>query len=81
MSEAAGVAATETEQAAAELLARDRFLLTAHEGPDGDALGSLLGLHHMLTQLGKDSIMFMAAKEFPLPTACRSASSPKAATS
>jgi bifunctional oligoribonuclease and PAP phosphatase NrnA len=67
MSEAAGVAATETEQVAAELLARDRFLLTAHEGPDGDALGSLLGLHHMLTQLGKDSIMFMAAKEFPLP--------------
>jgi phosphoesterase RecJ-like protein len=46
---------------------RDRFLLTAHEGPDGDALGSLLGLHHQLTQLGKDSIMFMAAKEFPLP--------------
>ena len=46
---------------------RDRFLLTAHEGPDGDALGSLLGMHHLLTQLGKDSVMFMAAKEFPLP--------------
>ena len=67
MSEAAGVAATEAEQVVAELRARDRFLLTAHEGPDGDALGSLLGLHHLLTQLGKDSIMFMAAKEFPLP--------------
>ena len=47
--------------------AGDRFLLTAHEGPDGDALGSLLGMHKVLTQLGKDSIMFMAAKEFPLP--------------
>ena len=52
---------------AAELRSRERFLLTAHEGPDGDALGSLLGMHHLLTQLGKDSVMFMAAKEFPLP--------------
>jgi phosphoesterase RecJ-like protein len=59
--------ATDLERAAAELRARDRFLLTAHEGPDGDALGSLLGLHKVLTQLGKDSVMFMAAKEFPLP--------------
>jgi phosphoesterase RecJ-like protein len=45
----------------------ERFLLTAHEGPDGDALGSLLGMHHLLTRLGKDSVMFLAAKEFPLP--------------
>jgi phosphoesterase RecJ-like protein len=50
-----------------ELRSRERFLLTAHEGPDGDALGSLLGMQHLLTQLGKDSVMFMAAKEFPLP--------------
>jgi phosphoesterase RecJ-like protein len=55
------------EQVAEELRARDRFLLTAHEGPDGDALGSLLGMHHLLKGLGKDSVMFMAAKEFPLP--------------
>ncbi|MGE5408869.1 MAG: DHH family phosphoesterase, partial [Syntrophothermus sp.] len=26
-----------------------------------------LGMHHLLTQLGKDSVMFLAAKEFPLP--------------
>jgi phosphoesterase RecJ-like protein len=58
---------TDLERAAGELRDRDRFLLTAHEGPDGDALGSLLGLHQVLTQLGKDSVMFMAAKEFPLP--------------
>ena len=67
MSKAAGVAGVEIEQVAAELRSRERFLLTAHEGPDGDALGSLLGMHHLLTQLGKDSVMFMAAKEFPLP--------------
>ncbi len=40
--------ATDLERVAAELRARDRFLLTAHEGPDGDALGSLLGMHHLL---------------------------------
>jgi bifunctional oligoribonuclease and PAP phosphatase NrnA len=51
----------------AEIRAHDRFLLTAHEGPDGDALGSLLGMHRLLTKLGKDSVMFLAAKEFPLP--------------
>jgi bifunctional oligoribonuclease and PAP phosphatase NrnA len=67
MSDATGMSATAIDQAAAEIGARDRFLLTAHEGPDGDALGSLLGMHHLLTQLGKDSVMFMAAKEFPLP--------------
>jgi phosphoesterase RecJ-like protein len=67
MSEATGVATDAIEGVANELRTRERFLLTAHEGPDGDALGSLLGMHHLLTQLGKDSVMFMAAKEFPLP--------------
>jgi bifunctional oligoribonuclease and PAP phosphatase NrnA len=61
------IATSDLERVGGELRARDRFLLTAHEGPDGDALGSLLGLHKVLTQLGKDSVMFMAAKEFPLP--------------
>ncbi len=67
MTEATGIATSDLERVSAELRARDRFLLTAHEGPDGDALGSLLGMHHLLTQLGKDSVMFLAAKEFPLP--------------
>jgi phosphoesterase RecJ-like protein len=49
------------------ILEGDRFLLTAHEGPDGDALGSLLAMHAILEQLGKDSVMFLASKEFPLP--------------
>jgi phosphoesterase RecJ-like protein len=53
------------------LRAGDRFLLTTHEGPDGDALGSLLAMHHVLEQLGKDSVMFLAAKEFPLPVEYR----------
>ncbi len=63
-----GVATTAgIEEVLSELRSRERFILTAHEGPDGDALGSLLGMHHLLGQLGKDSVMFMAAKEFPLP--------------
>ena len=62
---------TELEAVAACLRDNDRFLLTTHEGPDGDALGSLLGMHLLLTQLGKDSVMFLAAKEFPLPVEYR----------
>jgi bifunctional oligoribonuclease and PAP phosphatase NrnA len=67
MSETTDIGATAIERVASEIRGRERFLLTAHEGPDGDALGSLLGMHHLLTQLGKDSVMFLAAKEFPLP--------------
>jgi bifunctional oligoribonuclease and PAP phosphatase NrnA len=54
------------DRAAEELRRGDRFLLTTHESPDGDALGSLLAVHKMLVQLGKDSVMFLDAKEFPL---------------
>src|SRR5688572_15874623 len=67
MSAPAPATAAELERVADELRAGDRFLLTTHEGPDGDALGSLLALHKILGQLGKDSVMFLAAKEFPLP--------------
>ncbi len=58
---------TEMDAIAASIRENDRFLLTTHEGPDGDALGSLLAMQHLLGQLGKDSVMFLAAKEFPLP--------------
>ena len=52
---------------AAMVRENQKFLLTTHEGPDGDALGSLLGMHSLLESLGKDSVKFLAAKEFPLP--------------
>jgi phosphoesterase RecJ-like protein len=67
MSETTDIGATAIERVAEEIRSRERFLLTAHEGPDGDALGSLLGMHHLLRKLGKDSVMFLTAKEFPLP--------------
>ena len=33
------------------------FVLTCHTGPDGDALGSMLGMAHYLTALGKEAIV------------------------
>jgi bifunctional oligoribonuclease and PAP phosphatase NrnA len=59
--------ATGHEEVLAELRSSDKLLLTTHENPDGDALGSLLAMHWILEQLGKDSVMFMSEDEFPLP--------------
>jgi len=63
-----------TTEALAEVVSSlrdgDRFLLTTHEGPDGDALGSLLGLHEILTQSA--DLASLPAKRrsiFPSPTA------------
>jgi len=58
---------TEQEHVVSELRAAQKLLLTTHENPDGDALGSLLAMHDILTQLGKDSLMYMSPDEFPLP--------------
>jgi phosphoesterase RecJ-like protein len=54
-------------QAVAEALrAHDRFVLTTHENPDGDALGSLLALQRALEALGKDTVMALTSPA-PLP--------------
>jgi phosphoesterase RecJ-like protein len=55
------------ERVLAELRGADKLLLVTHENPDGDALGSLVAMHGVLRALGKDSLMFMGADEFPLP--------------
>ncbi len=65
-SSAVGVAATR-DAILNELRSGGRFLLVTHEHPDGDALGSLIAMHGILTALGKDALMFMASDEFPLP--------------
>jgi len=51
---------------ATALRERDRFLVTSHEAPDGDALGSLLGIGLALQELGKDVVMFLGGTA-PLP--------------
>jgi len=43
------------------------FVVATHEHPDGDALGSLIGMHGLLTALGKDSAMFISDSDLPLP--------------
>jgi phosphoesterase RecJ-like protein len=45
----------------------ERFVLAAHENPDGDALGSLVAMQGLLRKLGKDSVMFISPHDLPLP--------------
>jgi len=52
---------------AAALREHDRFFVTTHENPDGDALGSLLAATLMLEELGKDAVMYLYG-DAPIPT-------------
>jgi bifunctional oligoribonuclease and PAP phosphatase NrnA len=71
MTEPTELLTSDIDRVADAIRGGDRFLLTTHENPDGDALGSLLATHRILEALGKDSVMFLAAKEFPLPVEYR----------
>ncbi len=64
--------ALELDEVIEEIRSAQKFLITTHENPDGDALGSLIGMHELLKQLGKDPVMFLSADEFPLPWEYRS---------
>src|ERR671924_33003 len=60
---------TETADRAAvvdAIRSHDRFLVTTHENPDGDALGSILAMSLALEQLGKDAVLYLAGV-IPLP--------------
>jgi bifunctional oligoribonuclease and PAP phosphatase NrnA len=50
-----------------ELRTAGKLIAVTHENPDGDALGSLIAMQEVLVALGKDSVMFIDANEFPLP--------------
>jgi phosphoesterase RecJ-like protein len=50
----------------AALTENERFVVTSHEAPDGDALGSLLATGLALRELGKDVVMFLGGPA-PLP--------------
>jgi phosphoesterase RecJ-like protein len=63
----ADLSATTREQALAALRDGERFALVTHQSPDGDALGSLVATQGVLRALGKDTLMFIRADEFPLP--------------
>jgi phosphoesterase RecJ-like protein len=59
----------------------ERFVLTTHEHPDGDALGSLAAMQQIMCAMGKDAVSFMAPEEFPLPYEYRFLELPKLVTS
>jgi len=44
----------------AALAERETFLITSHSRPDGDAIGSSLGLMHLLDSMGKQAIVAFA---------------------
>jgi bifunctional oligoribonuclease and PAP phosphatase NrnA len=55
------------EQVLARLREDERFALATHEHPDGDALGSLVAMQELLQALGKDTVMYVAPDDLPLP--------------
>jgi bifunctional oligoribonuclease and PAP phosphatase NrnA len=67
------MSSTQTNTTEADLVAvaealrsNDRFIVTTHENPDGDALGSLLATTFALRELGKDADMYLFG-EVPIP--------------
>jgi phosphoesterase RecJ-like protein len=56
----------ELKAVAKAIRSHDRFLVTTHENPDGDALGSILAMSLALEQLGKDAVMYLSGS-VPLP--------------
>jgi phosphoesterase RecJ-like protein len=69
---AAGVESNTREQVLARIREDTSFVLATHEHPDGDALGSLVGMQGLLTMLGKRSEMFIGPEDLPLPREYRS---------
>ena len=57
---------TDMQAVVAAFRDNERFVITSHEAPDGDALGSLLGAGLALKALGKDAVMFLGGPA-PLP--------------
>jgi len=58
--------ASELTAVADAIRGHDRFILTTHENPDGDALGSLVAAMLALEHLGKDTVMVLHG-DAPLP--------------
>jgi bifunctional oligoribonuclease and PAP phosphatase NrnA len=61
---------TELRKIVDALRANERFIVTTHENPDGDALGSLVAMTLALRGLDKDAIMYLFG-DVPLPNEYR----------
>ena len=55
------------EHVLAELREAEKLIVVAHENPDGDALGSLVAMQGILAAIGKDCLMYIAARDLPMP--------------
>jgi phosphoesterase RecJ-like protein len=58
---------SERDRAVDELREATKLVVVTHEHPDGDALGSLIAMHGVLTAIGKDCLMFIDYRDLPLP--------------
>jgi phosphoesterase RecJ-like protein len=56
---------TDLQAVADAIRSNARFVVAAHENPDGDALGSMLGLALGLSALGKDVVMYLTGDAPP----------------
>lgn len=59
----AGIPEAEMAKAAAVIGDAGRVALACHVSPDGDALGSMLALHHVLRAAGRDSVAAFAGPQ------------------
>jgi phosphoesterase RecJ-like protein len=69
MSSVSDAGAVEADRAAVieALRGAGKTIVVTHENPDGDALGSLVAMRRLLAALGRDSLMFIAPSDLPLP--------------
>jgi bifunctional oligoribonuclease and PAP phosphatase NrnA len=58
---------SDRERVLDELRTVTKLVVVTHEHPDGDAIGSLVGMQGALTALGADCLMFIDARDLPLP--------------
>jgi phosphoesterase RecJ-like protein len=65
------------EQVLEELRSAQKLVAVTHENPDGDALGSLVAMTHILRSLGKDCHPFIDPRDLPVPREYRFLSTPE----
>jgi phosphoesterase RecJ-like protein len=58
---------SDRERVLDELRAAEKLIVVSHEHPDGDAVGSLVAMQSILTAIGKNCLMFIDARDLPLP--------------
>ncbi|MGH8998838.1 MAG: DHH family phosphoesterase [Acidimicrobiia bacterium] len=63
MSGSHGIPAGDMAKAASSIVSAGRVALACHLSPDGDALGSMLALHHVLVSAGREAVASFAGPQ------------------